>query len=449
MIGWLVAIITGGAAVLAGYLWRRRLIAKLQKELPYGLPEFLLMNRRQIIAGLIADPAVQKAVAEEAASADQPVSTIERRAIRYAKEIAPRFSVFFYFRIGYVLSKFLLKLHYAECRARFAPDLFSRLDPNATVVLVPNHRSNMDVLLLLYLASRTSVVIGGAGEWSRLWPFKALVHLAGGYVVDRRTGDALYRKVLARFIAQLTAAGVNQLVFPEGGLSRDARPKESKLGILHYVASAYSDSAERDIVFVPVGINYDRVPEDLRLVRDGGTAFSEHSKLFLVRATVVYLREVCTLILNRGGYRYGLACADYGHPVSWQQWVSWCGYDPGQLDAASHRRCLEELGRSLMERIEELIPVTPLTLLARLCLDAPEHLASQKQLTDAFAVAAATLRDKGQTLMFSAEEQPKCLTGAIAIFTRLGVLVADDSGWKVAQPLSPLLKYYANAISHL
>jgi glycerol-3-phosphate O-acyltransferase len=56
-----------------------------------------------------------------------------------------------------------------------------------------------------------------------------------------------------------TEAGVPQAVFPEGGLTRDGLMREPKLGVLDYMMRGFRNDGERDLVFVPLGLNYDRV----------------------------------------------------------------------------------------------------------------------------------------------------------------------------------------------
>src|ERR687891_1079119 len=88
----------------------------------------------------------------------------------------------------------------------------------------------------------------------------------GAYFVRRNSRDELYRRVLERYIAMATEAGVPQAVFPEGGLSRDGRMREPRLGVLDYMMRGFRVDGERDLVFVPLGINYDRVLEDRTLL---------------------------------------------------------------------------------------------------------------------------------------------------------------------------------------
>ena len=52
-----------------------------------------------------------------------------------------------------------------------------------------------------------------------------------------------------------------------GGLSRDGFLREPKLGLIDSMVTAKEDrSFQREIVFVPVAINYDRVLEDRNLI---------------------------------------------------------------------------------------------------------------------------------------------------------------------------------------
>ena len=74
--------------------------------------------------------------------------------------------------------------------------------------------------------------------------------------------------MLERYIAMATAAGVPQAVYPEGGLSRDGRLRSPKLGLLDYMLRGFDPDGPRDLVFIPVGINYDRVLEDRTLLLD-------------------------------------------------------------------------------------------------------------------------------------------------------------------------------------
>ena len=93
------------------------------------------------------------------------------------------------------------------------------------------------------------------------WLLQNLIRSMGAYFVRRDLSEPLYRSVLSRYV-QLAAAGVTQAMFPEGGLTRDGALRAPKLGLLGYIVGRFDPKGARDVVFVPVGINYDRVIED-------------------------------------------------------------------------------------------------------------------------------------------------------------------------------------------
>ena len=107
------------------------------------------------------------------------------------------------------------------------------------MVFVINHRSNMDYVLVTYLVSESSALSYAVGEWARVWALQSLIRAMGGYFVRRDSSNALYRKVLARYVHMATASGVAQAVFPEGGLTRDGALRPPKLGLLSYMVSGF------------------------------------------------------------------------------------------------------------------------------------------------------------------------------------------------------------------
>src|SRR6202043_1083599 len=144
--------------------------------------------------------------------------------------------------------------------------------PDSTVVFLMNHRSNMDYVLVAYLASDRTALSYAVGEWARIWPLQTLIRATGAYFVRRNSRDPLYRRVLERYIQMATAAGVTQAVYPEGGLTRDGRLRPPKLGLLGYMLRTFDPDGERDLAFIPVGINYDRTPEGRTPLLDASPA---------------------------------------------------------------------------------------------------------------------------------------------------------------------------------
>ena len=184
------------------------------------------------------------------------------KAERYAREIVPAFNAYAYSKIGTRLARWASTLIY-RVRLGYANDTaLSGIDPEATVVFVMNHRSNMDYVLVTYLVSANATLSYAVGEWARVWLLQNIIRAMGAFFIRRESGNVLYRRVLARYVAMATRSGVTQAIFPEGGLSRDGLLRDPKFGLLGYMIGDFDPDKDRDVVFVPVGLNYDRVLED-------------------------------------------------------------------------------------------------------------------------------------------------------------------------------------------
>ena len=161
----------------------------------------------------------------------------------------------------------------------------------STVVFVMNHRSNMDYFLLSYLAAEKTALSYAVGEWARIWPVQGFLRATGAYFVRRDSKDPLYRRVLERWVAMATANGVPQAVYPEGGLSKDGALRPPKLGLLDYMLRGFDPKGPRDLVFVPVGVNYDRVLEDRTLLLDRSPAQGRASPLETLGETLRFVGQ--------------------------------------------------------------------------------------------------------------------------------------------------------------
>ena len=111
----------------------------------------------------------------------------------------------------------------------------------------------------------------------------------GAYFVRRNSNNPIYRRVLERYVHMATEAGVAQAMYPEGGLSRDGKLREPKLGLFDYMLKSFDPKGGHDIVFVPVALNYDRVLEDRTLLRSLDKELPRRGALFAARTALALL----------------------------------------------------------------------------------------------------------------------------------------------------------------
>ncbi|MDB9944110.1 1-acyl-sn-glycerol-3-phosphate acyltransferase, partial [Octadecabacter sp.] len=242
-----------------------RVVARVNERLTKPIEPFKLARRYDTIQRLVYDPQVIQAINDYAKSENVREDVAFEKARSYAGEIVPSFSATAYFSFGMRVARWLSKFLYNLRVGQFDRAEYEAIDPDATVIFVMNHRSNMDYVLVTYLVSRAGAMSYAVGEWARVWPLSGMIKMLGGYFIRRKSrrqsgGGDLYRKVLARYVQMATQNGVTQAVFPEGGLSLTGALAKPRLGILSYIIEDF-DPKGRDVVFVPVALNYDRVLE--------------------------------------------------------------------------------------------------------------------------------------------------------------------------------------------
>src|SRR5215218_1388365 len=436
------------------YLRRRvnRAIDELNTRLRLKIPPFHRTRRRVLIDRLVYDPAVVEAVDLHAGEQGIPRQVLVSRVKRYAREIVPAFNAYFYFRIGYWISKRVAQLLY-RVRLGFSDEAgLAALAPGSTVVFLMNHRSNMDYVLVGYLAADRTALSYAVGEWARIWPLQTLIRSTGAYFVRRNSGDLLYRRVLERYIHMATAAGVPQAVYPEGGLSRDGLLRAPKLGILDYMLRSFDPHhGDRDLVFIPVGINYDRVLEDrtLLLGQQPGQAGQRRGPLFAARTALRFVGRNLSLMLRSRWHRFGYACVNFGTPISMRRYLGERGLDLRHLSQEERATHLAQLGEELMAKIGGVIPVLPVPLVAAVLVRSAGEPLSELELKARTFRLMTELEQAGAHVYIPRRDQDYAIVAGLRMLT-LRHLVDETDGLYVAKAGEmPLLRYYAGSISHL
>jgi glycerol-3-phosphate O-acyltransferase len=437
---------------LGWWLRRRanRAIDELNQRLRLKIPPFKLARRRQLIEQLMFDPEVLKAVEDEARARGEPKSVAHARARRYAKEIIPSFSAYTYFRVGAALARRISTSLYRVRIGAFDEQTLYQVPADASVVFVINHRSNMDYVLVTYLVSESSALSYAVGEWARVWMLQSLIRAMGGYFVRRDSSNPLYRKVLARYVHMATASGVAQAVFPEGGLTRDGGLRPPKLGILSYTVSGFDPQGPRDVVFVPIGLNYDRVLEDRIQIGAAATAPGERPRFaFNPLVFAGFLARSLWLRLRGRWYRFGYACVSFGRPLSLREYLRDRAIDLRALSGEQRFAEIERLGQRLMREVGRVIPALPVSLVATAMLAAGERGLSSLEIKGAVYDLMQRLRAAGGHVHIPRRDEEYAVEVGLRMLTLRHLVELKDGVYRANPAETALLAYYANAIAHL
>ncbi len=453
IIALLAAWAVGVLLLAPGMRWffRRRIntvIEELNTRLKIELPSFKLTRREVLIDRLFHDPRIQAAAEAHVRETGEPLVDVRRRINRYAREIVPSFNAYLYFRIGYWLAKSVARLLY-RVRLGYADEAgLAAVDPKSTVVFVMNHRSNMDYVLVAFLAAEQTALSYAVGEWARVWPLQALIRSMGAFFVRRNSGDPLYRNVLSCYVAMATEAGVPQALFPEGGLTVDGALRQPRFGLLDYMVKSFRADVGRDLVFIPVGLNYDRVLEDrsqlLKLQEDR----RRRGALSAVSVTLTFGARNLWQMLTGNWYRFGYACVNFGSPVSMRRYVAKRGVDFTMLDEDSRRREVEALGRHLMQAIGSVIPVVPVALVAQVFRVDPDKARTELEIKSAALDLLHEWKARGAHIYIPRQDQDYAIGVGLRMLTLRHVVEERDGLFQAVPANLPVLAYYANSIAH-
>lgn len=416
------------------WFFRRRaekVVAKVNERLQKPIEPFKLARRYDTIQRLVYDPQVIIAINEYAQSEGVREDVAFEKARKYAREIVPSFSATAYFSFGMRAAKWLSKFLYKVRVGQFDRAEYDAVDPDATIIFVMNHRSNMDYVLVTYLVSRAGALSYAVGEWARVWPLSAVIKMMGGYFIRRKSrrqsgGGDLYRKVLARYVQMATVGGVTQAVFPEGGLSLTGALSKPRLGILSYIIDDF-DPNGRDVVFVPVALNYDRVLEDRFLIK----ADQSGERRFRppLRTVVGGVAGYLWARVRGKMTTFGTANVSFGMPLSLRDYAN------------IHSGKTEDVGQELMTRISGVIPLLPVPLVCRAILaGADDEAAIIAHIEDTLSHLPTTVRAPRR-------KADKMASDGLAILRRRGLISKGDAV-AIVDGEVPVLQYYANSIAH-
>lgn len=149
-------------------------------------------------------------------------------------------------------------------------DELRALFTQGTVVLVPNHFSNLDSILLGYAIDyKAGIPAFTWGAGLNLFDYEILaryMNRLGTYRVDRRKKNPIYLETLKSMSALSLHFGLNNIFFPGGTRSRNGEmEKNIKLGLLQSTMEAqrlnYESGNDKKIIIVPVVLGYHFVLE--------------------------------------------------------------------------------------------------------------------------------------------------------------------------------------------
>ncbi|MBE0488823.1 MAG: glycerol-3-phosphate 1-O-acyltransferase PlsB [Halomonas sp.] len=330
-----------------------------------------LSHRRTLIEGVARSPEVREVIEALAAEGRPSTPRLQRRALRYGREIASNMT----YPVLRFMDRLLRRLWnrlYDGVDVR-GLERVKALAGDHTLVYVPCHRSHIDYLLLSYVLYHDGLMPPhiAAGRNLDMPLVGPLLRRGGAFFLRRSFRDnRLYGAVFNEYLHRLIARGHPLEYFIEGGRSRSGRMLPARPGMLAMTLRSFLRSAAgghyQPLAFIPVHIGYERIIENASYQRElrGGRKRKE-SPLALLRVLGQLRQPFGRVSVNVGE---PLLLADFLDDELGRGWREARETRPAWLGEVVPR-----LGESLCRRINAAAALNPVNLVALALLATPHH----------------------------------------------------------------------------
>ncbi|XP_061900717.1 dihydroxyacetone phosphate acyltransferase-like isoform X4 [Entelurus aequoreus] len=253
---------------------------------------------------------VRRVVQEVAMETGSSLEAVTEEAAGILKEMSQNLHLGFIRLMGFMLSKVLKRLYSSIYVNMEALHMLQQVVADTPVVLLPNHRSYTDFLVISYIMFTYDIplpVIASGLALAGMNFVGEMLRRSGAFYIRRDiASNRLYCAVLSEYVKSLIRTGFAPVEFYiEGYRSRSLKSLTPKLGMMHMVLDPFLKGEVHDITFVPISISYDRLLEESLLARELlGIPKPKESTLSLLRVSWVLTED------------YGCMHVKFGRPMS-------------------------------------------------------------------------------------------------------------------------------------
>jgi glycerol-3-phosphate O-acyltransferase len=403
---------------------------------------------------VLADHGVQAAMADRVDEGKYTRQRVQYQAERMFSEIAANMNSTFLAALNQIMH-WIFRRMFASIEVE-GLEKVARYVKEHPVVLVPSHRSYFDFLILspLFYSNHMIPPHIAARENMAFGPFGYIFRRVGAFFLRRSFDDELYKQVFRSYVAYLVRDGFMQEFFIEGGRSRTGKSLAPRLGMLSWDVEAFIESPRRDLVFIPVGITYERLVEESLMVDElKGGAKTKESMRGLLNARK-YLQR-----------RFGRPHVCFGEPIHLaealgelreplRELASGKSVDPEiREDLEGQRRdVIERLGWQIIERINWTATVNATSVAACVMMGAQHRGLRRDEMVERMGQVVEILRLQDTRLTKALASDTGDFQESIAFLLRAGLIqTQDDEAGEVLyfdEPHRAALDIYRNTIVH-
>lgn len=436
---------TGDDADQLGHLLRQKLLRQINRH-RQSITGPALKSVEEIRQNILTNDDLRRFMKKHARRRNISLHKARYEAVTYLDEIAAKYSPVF-INFGVMLVRWLVRTMFDGISLNEAGlEKIRHKARQAPVMFVPCHRSHFDYMIMLYVLHiwKIPTPLIFAGKNLSFWPAGPVFRRVGAFFVRRSfKGAVFYTKVFSAYVHRILMEGYNIEVFIEGTRSRSGKLLPPQLGMLNILLEACQSGACEDLVFAPVYIGYDRVPEEKEYLAEiSGAAKKEE--------TVAQVFKVRKALKKRHGTIY----VKFGDPFMLSDFLQEQGWTTAELSSKQRTSACRSLGSRLMIDIESATVATPQSLVAGALLMSAKTLISFEHIDFYINTCLEYLYAKNIRLSESLLVDPgNAVTHMLSYYANAKIIEAfqaEKGVWKpgdkirVKENRRPDLEYYKN-----
>lgn len=309
---------------------------------------------RKTIQLIQSEPVLLHLLRSMAAQGKDTLPTLQSRVSAYVREIAADYSYISPWVWEQVLGSFLRKnFSSLDFDHDGLDELRILLRKRDIVILTPTHRSHLDYIFISYAIYKQGLAcpLVAAGQNLSFWPMGYIFRKTGAFFI-RRTfrGLDIYPHVFRSYLWLILRRFQPVEFFIEGGRSRTGSLLPAKLGMLNMIIEAFNSGKLKDVKFVPLAVNYDRILEEDSYIRE-------------LKGLPKQKERFSSLLKNRHLLKrhFGNVCFAIGKPVSLAETLA---------ETTTQAEQKDKLGMTIMNHLRLTMPVTSTALVAAVLMAA-------------------------------------------------------------------------------
>ena len=398
-----------------------------------------ISNRRTLVASILNSNSIKNYIETESEGNSKKFARLRKKASKYVWEICSDMSYPFIYLYDRGLTWFwnsryenLEVLGFEEIR---------KIAPTNSLIFSPCHRSHIDYLALSYLLYYKDLMLPQivAGKNLNLPLVGPLLRKGGAFFMRRSfSGNRLYSVVFYEHLRKLMQRGHSIEFFPEGGRSRSGKLMPPRPGIISMILRSFLGMDEKQVSFVPIAINYEKVLEGNSYIKEVMGANKKKESL----------KDIISVFRDFRNY-LGEAYLQFAEPINLNDFLKEYPLNENLSEKDWLFRVTPILGKRIMHHINEATVVTSTALFSMALLNSDGFSISKKDLISRIELIKSLLReDKYSSKILICDKSGEEILNQMK---KLGFLPQEEINDRISlsNQEAAKLSFYRNNISHL